>query len=100
MTTAYICYSTEEEYIEGDTFGLGTMITDDSVSIDYTNALEWLNSNKLFDELKLYLRNVDVSTWKSWGIVTPNNELLIGVNKKDKPIIPTSIYLKIEENPY
>jgi hypothetical protein len=100
LTPAYICYSTEDEYIEGDTEGLGEMITDDSVSVDYTQAVEWLNNKTTFDKLSLYINGVDTSAWKSWGIVTPNNELLVGVNKKNKATIPTTLYMKIEKNDY
>ena len=104
ITPAYICYSTEDEYIEGDTEGLGIMVTDDTVSVDYTDAVNWLNDNTpygpAFDKLSLYLRDVDTSGWKSWGIVTPNNELLIGVNKGNRETIPTTIYMKIENKAY
>lgn len=104
ITPAYICYSTEEEYIEGDTEGLGVMVTDDTVSIDYEDAVNWINDNTpygpAFDKLSLYLEDVNTSNWKSWGIVTPNNELLIGVNKGEKETIPTTIYMKIENKTY
>ena len=98
--TAYICYSTTEEYIAGDKVGLGEMVTDDTVSVDYTDAVEWLNNKTTFNKLSLYLRNVDTSNWKSWGIVTPKNELLVGVNKGNNATIPTTIYMKIEKKAY
>lgn len=105
----YICYSTKYEYETGDEYGLGEMITDGSVSIDYTDGTKWLDyqennvypENAELDCLKLYMRNVDTSEWKSWGIVEAStNRLILGVNKGKEKTIPTKIYLKVEEKPY
>lgn len=106
----YICYSNQYEYEKGDEYGIGEMITDGSVSIDYTNGNYWLDNQENgtqipigteFDNLSLYLRNVDTSNWKSWGIVeTSTNKLILGVNKGKETIIPTKIYLKCTKKEY
>lgn len=96
----YICYSEDYEYEQGDKMGIGTIVKDDTISIDYTDAVNWLENEIPFNKLSLYLDNVDTSKWKSWGIVTPNNELLLGVNRGGLSQIPTTIYIKIEKNSY
>lgn len=106
----YICYSTKDEYEIGDEYGLGTTITDGSVSIDYTDGLAWLLNQEEgtnlpveteLDRFKLYLNNVDTSNWKSWGIVQAStNRLILGVNKGKETNIPTTIYLHCNKQAY
>lgn len=106
----YICYSTTDEYEVGDNYGLGEMVTDGSVSIYYTDFMAFLQnqeegfpipSGTEFDNLQLYLRDVDTSKWKSWGIVEAStNRLILGVNKGEENTIPTKIYLKCTRKDY
>ena len=86
------------------------MITDGSVSIDYTNGNKWLEYQENgtvvpegteLDCLSLYINGVDTSNWKSWGIVEAStNKLILGVNRGLEKTIPTKIYLKCTKKDY
>ena len=105
-----ICYSKQYEYEVGDTYGIGNLVTDNSVSLDSSNGEDWLNSQlnnttptygAEFDTLSLLLNNVDISEWKSWGIVDKEtNELILGVNRGNEKTMPTKIYLKCTKKDY
>lgn len=106
----YICYSTTDEYELGDEYGLGEMIVDGSASIDYTDGVAWMFNQEEgtalpdgteLDRFKLYLRDIDTSNWKSWGIVQAStNRLILGVNKDNETSIPTTIYLHCKKQSY
>jgi hypothetical protein len=105
-----ICYSKDYEYEVGDPYGIGNIVTDNSVILDSSSGEAWLNNQEQditipygteFDTLSLILNNVDISEWKSWGIVDKDtNELILGVNKGKEKTIPTKIYLKCTKKDY
>lgn len=108
-----ICYSLYYEYEIGDTYGLGNVVDDESVVIDSSGGDVWIQSqNNLivlpdgitandFDYLYLSYGDKDVSKWKSWGIVDKETgSLILGVNKGNKSVVPTQIYLKCVKKPY
>lgn len=106
-----ICYSEDYEYEKGDQYGFGNIVEDGTVTIDSTNADSWIDSqihNTWFshdehevDNIKLNLKNIDTSNWKSWAIIDKEtNELILGVNKGKENSIPTKIYLKCNKKAY
>ena len=97
-----IMYSTTDEYEVGDEYGVG--ILDDSVVLQATDGIKWLTSDGndySLDNLTLKIGDKDISNWKSWAIVEKDTgRLILGVNKANESVIPTTIYLKFEEKPY
>lgn len=97
-----IMYSTTDEYEVGDEYGVGTL--DDDLKLDWKSGVDWMVSNgetNTLNNLSLNLNGKDASQWKSWAIVEKDTgRLILGINKANESVIPTTIYLKFEEKPY
>lgn len=97
-----IMYSTTDEYEVGDEYGIG--ILDDELKLDWKSGMDWMFNNgeiNTLDNLTLNLNGKDASQWKSWAIVEKDTgRLILGINKANESVIPTTIYLKFEEKPY
>lgn len=101
-TNIGIMYSTTDDYERGDEYGVGVM--DDTLYLDFTAGSYWLSSNgttNSLDNLSLYIKDKDISNWKSWAIVEKDTgKLILGINKGKEAKIPTTIYLKQETKEY
>ena len=68
------------------------------MGIDSSDIINFHKENVLFNRIKLYNNNVDLTGIKSWSIVDEDANILIGVNKRDTDdVIPLEIYLNKEE---
>lgn len=69
-----------------------------NMGIDSSDIINFHKENVLFNRIKLYNNNVDLTGIKSWSIVDKDANILIGVNKRDiDDVIPLEIYLNKEE---
>ena len=68
------------------------------MGIDSSDIINFHKENVLFNRIKLYNNNVDLTGIKSWSIVDKDLNIVIGVNKRDTDnTIPLEIYLNKEE---
>lgn len=68
------------------------------MGIDSSDIINFHKENVLFNRIKLYNNNVDLTGIKSWALVDKDLNIIIGVNKRDiDDVIPLEIYLNKEE---
>ena len=69
-----------------------------NMGIDSSDIINFHKENVLFNRIKLYNNNVDLTGIKSWALVDKDLNIVIGVNKRDTDYtIPLKIYLNKEE---